>query len=91
VVSLEARLILDDDSRDDDRDAARYLLHVGADYYPTDAPPEEMLPSVGVSRAKMVTNDWQTFGMSTLSDVGRQEPGGGITEEELRADPPPLW
>ncbi len=90
VVSLEARLVVNDENRGDDRGDAKYLVHVGADYYPSDAPPSGRLIPVGVSRAKMVTNEWQTFALTTLSDVGKQEPGGGISEEELRANPPPL-
>jgi hypothetical protein len=88
VVTLQARLIPDGDV--DDRAQAKYLLHVGADYYPEDASPSEVLPPVGISRSKLVTNEWQTFGMTTLNDVGLQEPGGGISSDELRADPPPL-
>lgn len=88
IVSLEARLIVNDESRGDDRGKAKYLVHVGADYYPSDAPPSGRLIPVGVSRAKMVTNEWQTFALTTLKDVGRQEPGGGISEAELRANPP---
>ncbi len=90
VVSLEARLIVDDQNREDDRHRAKYLVNVGADYYPSDAPPSGRLIPVGVSRAKMVTGDWQTFSLTTLNDVGRQEPGGGISEAELRANPPPF-
>ena len=89
IVSLEPRLIVDDEARGDDRDEAKYLVNVGADYYPSDAPPSGRLIPVGVSRAKMVTNEWQTFALTTLNDVGRQEPGGGISEAELRANPPP--
>ncbi len=90
VVSLEARLVVNDENRGDDRGNAKYLVHVGADYYPSDAPPSGRLVPVGVSRAKMVTSEWQTFGLTTLNDVGKQEPGGGISESELRANPPPF-
>ncbi len=90
VVSLQARLTADTSRGEDDRYKANYLIHVGADYYPANAPPPEGLPPVGISRSKAVTNDWQTFVMTTFNDVGLQEPGGGISEAELRADPPPL-
>jgi hypothetical protein len=90
VVSAQARLVADTNNGNDDRHKANYLLHVGADYYPANAPPPEGLPPVGISRSKSVTNDWQTFTMTTFNDVGLQEPGGGISESELRADPPPL-
>lgn len=90
VVTLQARLTVNVGSGHDDRDKAKYLIHVGADYYPDNAPPQQILPPVGISRSKLVTNDWQTFTMATLNDVGFQEPGGGISSEEMRANPPPM-
>ena len=90
MVSLEARLVKDREDGVDDRAKAKYLLHVGADFYPNDAPPDRILDAVGISRAKLVTNDWQTFALTTLNDVGLQEPGGGISSAELRANPPPM-
>ena len=90
IVSLEARLVKDSEDGVDDREKAKYLLHVGADYYPSDAPHGRILEAVGVSRAKLVTSDWQTFALTTLNDVGLQEPGGGISSSDLRADPPPM-
>jgi hypothetical protein len=91
VISVEARLIKDSDDGVDDRSKAKYLLQVGADYYPTDASHDRILEAVGVSRAKQVTNDWQAFTFTTLGDVGKQEPGGGISSSELRKNPPPLY
>lgn len=90
VVALQARLVSDPNAGEDDRAKAKYLIHVGADYYPSDAPSDN-IPPVGVSRAKLVTNDWQTFTLSTLNDAGFQEPGGGISTAEMRANPPPLY
>jgi hypothetical protein len=37
-----------------------------------------------------VKNDWQAFNLFTFSDVGEQDPGGGISEAEFRRAPPPL-
>ena len=91
VISVEARLIKNDDGGVDDRSKAKYLLQVGADYYPTDASHDRILEAVGVSRGKLVTNDWQAFTFTTLGDVGKQEPGGGISSSELRKNPPPLY
>lgn len=88
VVSAEARLIAGSNGPDD-RSKAEYLMHVGADYYPEDAPQRESLPPVGISRSKRLTNEWQTFSMSTINDVGLHEPGGGISSSEFRANPPP--
>jgi hypothetical protein len=83
VISLEARLAKDSENGIDDRAKAKYLISIGADYYSS-------LEAVGVSRAKLVTNEWQAFTFTTLNDVGYQEPGGGISESDLRADPPPM-
>jgi hypothetical protein len=80
----------------DDRAQAKYLIHVGADYYPTAETnvsafaPASYNPSVGVSRAKLVTNDWRAFNFTTIR-VGLEDPGGAsISEGELRLVPPPL-
>lgn len=90
-VTVQARLVVDNPSLPDDRQAARLLFHVGADYYiDTNTSWTVPQPGVGVSRAKQVTNEWQTFSLTTFSDVGIQEPGGGITEATFRANPPPL-
>lgn len=94
-MTLQARLVVDDANGSDDRGAARYLVHVGGDYYPdtstrvSDLAPAYYFPGIGVSRAKLVSNDWQAFNFSTI-DAGVQDPGGGLSEAELRANPPPL-
>lgn len=95
-LTLQARLVKDDETGTDDRAAARYLVHVGGDYYPdtstraSDLAPAYYLPGIGLSRAKLVANDWQAFNFSTV-DVGVDDPGGAtLTEAELRAAPPPL-
>lgn len=90
-VTIQGRLVVDNPSLPDDRAAARLLFHVGADYYIDTATSWTVpQPGVGVSRAKRVTNEWQAFSMTTFSNVGVQEPGGGITEAAFRANPPPL-
>ena len=95
-VTLQARLIKNNASGTDDRAKAKYLIHVGGDYYPTvstrvtDLAPAYYFPGIGTSRAKLVSNDWQAFNFSTI-DVGVEDPGGGVmTEAQLRAAPPPL-
>ena len=95
-VTTLARLTLDRAGGPDDRDSAKYLMQVGADYYP-DAKtkiaafaPTGYNPGVGLSRFKLLTRDWQAISMTTI-DVGVDDPrGGAITEAELRAAPPPL-
>ena len=47
-------------------------------------------PGAGLSRAKLISNDWQTFNFINV-DVAKQEPGGSITVAQLRDNPPPSW
>lgn len=94
-MTLQARLVKDNAGGSDDRASAKYLIHVGGDYYPdrstrvSDLAPAYYFPGIGVSRAKLVSNDWQAFNFATI-DAGIQDPGGGLSEAELRANPPPL-
>jgi hypothetical protein len=90
-VTVQARLVVADSSRGDERSKAQLGLQVGADYYlETDTDYGQIAPNIGISRTKKLTNEWQAFSYTTLSDVGKQVPGGGITESQLRAAPPPL-
>lgn len=95
VVTTQARLVVDNPARADDRHLAKYLIHVGADYYPeastrvNETAPAYYFPGVGVSRAKYVRNEWRAFNFSTI-DAGKPEPGGSIPTQELRDNPPPL-
>ncbi len=95
-ITMQARLVQDNPSGADDRSKAKYLVHVGGDYYPdqstrvSDMAPAYYFPGIGMSRAKLVGNDWQAFNFSTI-DVGVEDPGGGVmTEGQFRAAPPPL-
>jgi hypothetical protein len=90
-VTVQARLVPDDPALPDDRASARLLLQVGADYYYDEKWRWTVgAPGVGTSRSKLVKNDWQAFNLFTFSDVGEQDPGGGISEAEFRRAPPPL-
>ena len=94
-VTVRARLAPADSPADTGRPV--YLLHVGADYYPAknsranDFAPSAYFPGVGISRAKLITEAWQSFNFATL-DVARQEidSRGSISEADFRASPPPL-
>ena len=95
-ITLQARLVKDNASGPDDRSKAKYLVHVGGDYYPdrstrtSDLAPAYYFPGIGMSRAKLVTNEWRAYNFSTIN-VGVEDPGGGVmTEAQLRAAPPPL-
>ena len=82
VVILEARLIVGDPSKPDDRSEARYLCGAGADYYlrltgswPGDT---SFDPGVGNGKLKFVQQQWRSFAMTTLS------------ENRLQENPPPV-
>lgn len=87
-VTVQSRLI--PNGGEDDRGAAKYMLQAGGDYYATPGEPDRYLPAIALSRTKRITSDWQAFNMVTLSDVGIQEPGGGMSEQAFRSNPPPL-
>jgi hypothetical protein len=90
-VTIQARLVVADPSGGDQRGQAELGLQVGADYYlETTTDYASIAPNIGISRTKKLTGDWQAFNYATLSDVGTQIPGGGITEAALRGGPPPL-
>ena len=92
LVTVQARLMVADPSKPDDRHKAQLGLQVGADYYLTMSStyPEAYAPAVGVSRTKTITTNWRAFNFMTFSDVGGQDPGGGISEAAFRTSPPPL-
>ncbi|MEZ5651717.1 MAG: hypothetical protein R3E87_14360 [Burkholderiaceae bacterium] len=88
-VTFEARLVVDDANAIDDTATARYLMHVGADYYAGETSTETM-PAVAISRAKLLTTQWQAFNMVTVDGVGVHNPGGGMSLAQFLANPPPL-
>lgn len=79
-VTVKARLVQDNPTLPDDREHARYLLSVGADYWRDTS--HEWAPGantdVAIGRFKYVRIEPRSFNMTTLS------------ESELRANPPPL-
>jgi len=91
-VTVQARMVVADASRADDRAKAQVGLQVGADYYLTTSSiyPEAYAPAIGINRTRTITNDWQAYNFTTFSDVGVQDPGGGISEAAFRAAPPPM-
>jgi hypothetical protein len=79
-VTVQARLVVDDSTKADDRERARLLLSVGADAYTSrDAPySKDSNRGIGLGRFKYVTREWRAFNMITLP------------AEEARRVPPPL-
>jgi hypothetical protein len=82
VTIVEARLIVGDPNKPDDRASARYLLGSGADYYPalTGGWPgtADFNPGVGGGKGKYVKTEWRSFAMSTIS------------QSDLERNPPPV-
>ncbi len=105
-VKIDAKLVVGESALPDDRDKAQYLIQVGADYYPNidarvgdeklmlrdkEGNEYSYLPGIGISRAKLVTNQWQSFNFTTLNEAHPEvAPGKGIDAAELRKNPPPL-
>jgi hypothetical protein len=79
--TMQARLIVDDETKPDDRNEARYVLSMGADYWlDVNAQWDQWKTNgdVAIAKFKYVTREWQAFNMIS------------VTEEVLRENPPPL-
>ena len=80
-VTVQARLILKDASKPDDRDAANLMLSAGGDYWLNLTAPGDNFNNNGdiaIGKFKRLTRDWKAFNMHTL------------TADQIRANPPPL-
>jgi hypothetical protein len=79
--TVEARLIVDDPAKPDDRQSARYLLSMGGDYW-LDRKAEwyhfKTNQGIATGRFKVVRVNWQAFNMTTLN------------REQLNKNRPPL-
>ena len=79
--TVQARLILDNTQKADDRSKARYLLSMGGDYWLNSTAEWDNWTTngdIGIGKFKYVETKWQAFNMATLSP------------EEIRQNPPPL-
>ena len=80
-VTVQARLILADASKPDDRDAAHLMLSAGGDYWLNLTAPGDNFTNNGdiaIGKFKHLTRDWRAFNMHTL------------TSDQIRQTPPPL-
>jgi len=80
--TVQARLISENPALTDDREQARYLMSMGADYW-IDLSSGWQADwtangDVGIGRFRYITPDWQSFNMTTL------------TPSQLCQNPPPL-
>jgi hypothetical protein len=85
LATVQARLIVDDPTRPDDRSHARYILSVGADLWRDtviEYDRDENNPDMGMGRFRYVTPDWQSFNMLYMR--------GGIDPSRFLSNPPPL-
>jgi len=82
VTIFEARLIVGDPSRADDRSTANYLAGAGGDYYPslTGSWPGNTSynPGIAIGKEKYVKTYWRSFAMST------------VPASQLTQNPPPI-
>lgn len=102
MVTMQARLVLDDPSGVDDRASARYVLASGCDTYWRIDSPGTWAYSVanGTMRFKRITNSWQAFNYASLTsarhewtDVAAEDGRYGepcISPTSFRASFPPL-
>ncbi|WP_066382201.1 MULTISPECIES: hypothetical protein [unclassified Anabaena] len=81
LATAQARLIIDDLSKPDDRDRARYLLSIGGDYWSSMRSRWDNFTTnrdFGIGRFKYVTRQWRAFNLTTLSAA------------DIIINPPPL-
>lgn len=79
--TAQARLVIDDTNKPDDRAKARYLLNMGGDYWLDLAAKWDNFKTnggIGMGKFKFVTTSWQAFNMTTLKP------------DEIRQNPPPI-
>lgn len=83
--AMEFRLIVDDPRKRDDRHLARYVVDVGADYYPDQSLrwSLDFAPGIGNGRMLLAQRAWRT---ATLLVPNRDH---GMTLAALRRYPPP--
>ena len=80
--TVQARLIIDDPDKPDDRLQARYLLDMGGDYWlnlDTKWDNFKTNRDIGIGRFRYVTTDWKAFNMHSLST------------ENILQYPPPIY
>jgi hypothetical protein len=69
--AIDARLVLDDSTRTDDRADARLMMSAGADYWLDRTAAWDQWTTNGdiaIGRFRFITPDWQTYNMHTISD-----------------------
>jgi hypothetical protein len=83
---MDFRLVVNDPNQPDDRSLAKYVVDVGADYYPGNNQTwgVSYAPGVGSGRYLLATNNWRTATLLVPNTLL------GATNDEMRMTPPPL-
>ncbi|MBW4641979.1 MAG: hypothetical protein KME23_02990 [Goleter apudmare HA4340-LM2] len=79
--TVQARLVVDNPRKRDDRSQARYLLSMGGDYWlnlTTKWDNWKTNEDFGIGKFKYLTNNWQAFNLITLPP------------DQIRRNPPPI-
>lgn len=85
-VAMDFRLAVDNPQKPDDRSKAKYVVDVGADYYPGQGQSwgTGFAPGVGNGRYLLATAGWRTATMLVPNTAV------GATLNEMRVTPPPM-
>lgn len=77
-VTVKARLVVNDTSKPDDRDKAKYLMSVGGDWWQSLTAPWDNFKTnadIGIGRFRFITSEWKSFNMySVPADTIRKNP-----------------
>lgn len=68
-VTVKARLVVDDASKTDDREKARYLMSVGGDWWQSITAPWDNFKTnfdIGIGRFRYITSEWKSFNMYSV-------------------------
>lgn len=76
VSTFEARLVVRDSSKPDDRVSAKLLVNAGADWRSRANPGN--IQAAMCSRLKLATNEWQRFGSTTLTPDALRAAGSPV-------------
>jgi len=79
--TVKARLIVDDATKPDDREKARYLMSVGGDWWQSLTAPWDNFKTnwdIGIGRFRFITSEWKSFNMYS------------VPADTIRVNPPPF-
>jgi hypothetical protein len=80
-VTVKARLVVDDATKPDDRDKAKYLMSVGGDWWLSLTAPWDNWTTnwdIGIGRFRFITSEWKSYNMYS------------VPADSIRKNPPPF-